>query len=64
MNVLTSLRRVAERQPAKVALSHRGAVLTYAELFDQGARFGAFLRSEGWSLVSGSASTCTTSPNG
>ncbi|SMC71609.1 class I adenylate-forming enzyme family protein [Lentzea albidocapillata] len=47
MNVLTSLRRVAERQPAKVALSHRGAVLTYAELFDQGARFGAFLRSEG-----------------
>lgn len=47
MNVLTSLRRVADRRPDRTALSHLGTDLSYGELFDQAARFGAFLMSEG-----------------
>src|SRR5699024_513993 len=47
MNVLTSLRRIADREPARVALRHLGTELSYGELFDQAARFGGFLVSEG-----------------
>jgi len=47
MNVLTSLRRVADRRPAQVALSHLGTDLSYGALFDQAARFAGFLLSQG-----------------
>lgn len=47
MNVLTSLRRVADHRPAQIALSHFGTELSYGELFDQAARFGTFLMSRG-----------------
>ncbi|WP_063001567.1 class I adenylate-forming enzyme family protein [Nocardia mikamii] len=43
MNVLTSLRRVADNRATDVALSHLGTHLTYRELFEQAARFGAYL---------------------
>ncbi|MGW5518799.1 class I adenylate-forming enzyme family protein [Nocardia africana] len=45
MNVLTSLRRTADNRATKVALSQHGEHLSYGELFEQAARFGAYLQS-------------------
>lgn len=47
MNIVTAIRRSAQRSPENVAVHHGDTELTYHQLLDQGARFASYLITQG-----------------